>query len=179
MICISFELYCITVCTRIQVDPHISRPSLLAVKKMSKIQDPRRVKDDPLVYHLPSDVADAINSVPCDAAVWKVREYCDEINRWSKQGASRRRAPTSNTATMTPYATCDVSHVPATPMSVICLAITQHGVHCIPLPPARSSCCSIKCHDVSLTHGADRRATGRSVLQSRAQLTSSALWKNS
>jgi len=32
--------------------------------------------------------------------------------------------------------------------------------------------------DVSVTHGANRRATGRSVLQYRAQLTSSALWKN-
>ena len=42
------------------------------------------------------------------------------------------------------YATFDVSHVPATPMLVICPAITQHRTHCTPLPPASSSCCSIK-----------------------------------
>jgi len=64
-------------------------------------------------------------------------------NRWSQQGATWRRAAASNTATMTPYATCDVSHVPATPMSVICQAIMQYGTHCTPL---YSSCCSIKLH---------------------------------
>ena len=68
-----------TVCTRVHVDPHISRPSFLAVKKMSKIQDPRISR--PLVYRLVSDMADAINSVPRDAAVRKVRVFCDEINR--------------------------------------------------------------------------------------------------
>jgi len=26
-------------------------------------------------------------------------------------------------------------------------------MHCTPLPPAHSSCCSIKCRDVSVTHG--------------------------
>jgi len=44
------------------------------------------------------------------------------------------------------YATCDVSHVPATPMSVICPVITQHGTHCTALPHAHSSHCSIKLH---------------------------------
>ena len=67
-----------TVCTRVQVDPHISRPSLLGVKKMSKIQDPRISR--PLVYRLVSDVADAIISVPRDAAVRTVGIYSNEIN---------------------------------------------------------------------------------------------------
>jgi len=67
-----------TVCTHVQVDPHISRPSLLGVKKMSKIQDPRISR--PPVYRLVSDVADAINSVPRDAAVQTAGIYCDEIN---------------------------------------------------------------------------------------------------
>jgi len=70
------------------------------------------------------------------------------------------------------YATCDVSHVPATPMSVICPAITWHGTQCTPLPHARSSCCCIKLRRptrrVSEWHkAADCRDTGRSVLQSR------------
>jgi len=68
----------ITVCTRVQVDPHISRPSHLGVKKMFKIQDPCISR--PPVYCLVSDVADAINSVPRDAAVRTVGIYSKEIN---------------------------------------------------------------------------------------------------
>jgi len=37
-------------------------------------------KSTPFGYRLVSDVADAINSVPCDAAVRKDRVFCDEIN---------------------------------------------------------------------------------------------------
>ena len=37
-------------------------------------------KSTPLGYRFVSDVADAINSVPCDAAVRKDRVFCDEIN---------------------------------------------------------------------------------------------------
>jgi len=48
-----------TVCTRVRVDPDISRPPL---------------------YRLVSDVADAINSIPRDAAVRKVHVFCDKIN---------------------------------------------------------------------------------------------------
>ena len=51
--------YAHTVCMRVQVDPHISRRP---------------------VYRLVSDVADAINSVPHDAAVRKVHGFCDRIN---------------------------------------------------------------------------------------------------
>jgi len=35
------------------------------------------------VYRLVSDVADAINSVPRDAAMRKVHVFCDKINSWS------------------------------------------------------------------------------------------------
>ena len=73
-------------CTRVQIDPHISRPSL-AVKKRQKFKTRVQVNPCPLVYHLPSDVANAINSVPRDAAMRKVRVYCDERNSWSQQGA--------------------------------------------------------------------------------------------
>ena len=72
-----------TVCTRVQVDPHISRPSLLSVKKCMRLvtlSTYRRYTNNSIYLYL-------------------------FINQ---------------TATMTRYATCNVSHVPAVPMSVIC-----------------------------------------------------------
>jgi len=45
----------------------------LGAQKMSKIQHPSISR--PLVYCLVSDVADAINSVPRDAAVQKVAHF--------------------------------------------------------------------------------------------------------
>ena len=51
---------------------------LVGGQKMSKIGDQHISR--PLVYHLVSDVADAINSTPRDAAVRKVHVFCDELN---------------------------------------------------------------------------------------------------
>jgi len=107
---------------------------------MSKIEDPRI--SQPLVCRLVSNVADAINSVPRDAAVQKVRVFCVKINSWSQQGATQRRAPTSNTATMIRHLWCQ-SHASHAHVGDL-LAITQHRTHCTPLPPARLFHCSIK-----------------------------------
>jgi len=71
--------------------------TLVGGQKISEIEDTH--KSIPLVYLLPSDAADAINSVPRDAAVQKVCIFCDEINSWSQQGATRHHAAVSNTAT--------------------------------------------------------------------------------
>jgi len=51
---------------------------LLGSQKCPKIQDPRINR--PLVYRLVSDVADAIKSVPCNAAVRKVCIFCDKLS---------------------------------------------------------------------------------------------------
>ena len=114
-----------TICTRIQVYPHISRPS---------------------VYHLVSDAADAINSVSRDAVVRKVRIYCSEINSWSQQGATQHRAASGHVQRChydtVHHLRCQscASHAHVSDLP----AIMQHGTHCTPFPPARSSCCSIK-----------------------------------
>ena len=64
------SLQAFTICTRVQVDLHISRPCFLAVKNVQNSRPTH--KSTPVVYRLVSDVADAINSVSHDAVVRKV-----------------------------------------------------------------------------------------------------------
>ena len=106
---------------------------------MSKIGDQRISR--PPVYHLVSDVADAINSIhvmqQCEKSAYFATSLTAEHSK-VRRGAMRSRP----TPPLLSYAACDVSHVPAMPMSVICLARAQHGTHYTPFPSVRSSCCS-------------------------------------
>jgi len=72
--------------------------STLLLDGQKNVQNSRPAyRSTPLVYRLPSDVADVINSIPRDAVVRKVREYCDQL---TADHSKVRRGAVSNSTTM-------------------------------------------------------------------------------
>jgi len=103
-----------TVCKHVQVDPHISRPSFLAVIKTSKIQDHRIGL--PLLYTvfqvMPLKLLTASHAMQqCEKSAYIATRLTADHSK-VRRGTVRPR-PTPPLW----YASCDVSHVPATPIA--------------------------------------------------------------